>query len=140
MIPNDSGPGGHPPPPPRPELPDLAAAHRRGPAAAVEAKWEALARYWRWMAGHRRQALRPGGAYPGACALVEAARAVPELRRLYPFTSHLILKFSSTTTFPYDVRLPSVEPLADGRFRVRRHLRGAPVIGEPATPGEALAL
>ncbi|GAA3385598.1 DUF6193 family natural product biosynthesis protein [Streptomyces racemochromogenes] len=137
MIPDDFRPIGrdHPDFLPLPERVDLDAAHLLGPAAAVEAKWEQMARSWRWYAEYA--VLRsPSRVYPRIVELVAAARAVPELRRLYPYTSHMILKFSSTTTIPYEVRLPSVEPLADGRFRVR-HGR---VLGECDGPGEALAL
>ncbi|MGE7387957.1 DUF6193 family natural product biosynthesis protein [Streptomyces sp. NPDC004126] len=137
MIPDDFRPIGrdHPDFPPRPERVDLDAAHRLGPAAAVEAKWESMARSWKWRAEY--EVVRsPSRVYPRIVELVAAARAVPELRRLYPYTSHLMLKFSSTTTIPYEVRLPSVEPLADGRFRVRH----GEVLGEFDSTGEALAL
>ncbi|MEU9716437.1 DUF6193 family natural product biosynthesis protein [Streptomyces sp. NPDC047976] len=137
MIPHDFRHIGrdHPDFPPQPEPVDLAAAHRLGPAAAVEAKWEWMARSWKWSAEYA-VVRSPSRVYPRIVELVAAARAVPELRRLYPYTSHMILKFSSTTTIPYEVRLPSVEPMADGRFRVRH----GGVIGEFGSTGEALAL
>lgn len=138
MIPDDFRHMGrdHPDCPPLPERVDLDAAHLRGPASAVEAKWEWTARSWKWSAEYA-VVRSPSRVYPRIVELVAAARAVPELRRLYPFTSHMILKFSSTTTIPYEVRLPSVEPMADGRFRVRR---GGEVLGEFGSTGEALAL
>ncbi|MEV7169192.1 DUF6193 family natural product biosynthesis protein [Streptomyces sp. NPDC093224] len=124
--------------PPRPVLPDRAAAHRRGPAAAVEAQWESLRLVWEWrQAAHRIR--RPGGPFPVLLPLLEAAGAQPRLRRLYPFTSHSILRFSSSTTFPWTVQGGSVEPLYDGRFRVRRAGPHA-VIGEVDSPEEAVAL
>ncbi|GLX21562.1 DUF6193 family natural product biosynthesis protein [Streptomyces lavendulae] len=138
MIPHDFRHIGrdHPDCPPLPERVDLAAAHLRGPAAAVEARWEWTARSWEWSAAYA-VVRSPSRVYPRIVELVAAARAVPELRRLYPFTSHTILKFSSTTTIPYEVRLPSVEPTAGGRFRVRR---GGEVLGEFDGTQEALAL
>ncbi|WP_405982615.1 DUF6193 family natural product biosynthesis protein [Streptomyces sp. NBC_00158] len=137
MIPDDFRPIGrdHPDFPPLPEPVDLAAAHRLGPAAAVEAKWEWMARSWKWKAEYA-VLCSPSRVYPRIVELIAAARAVPGLRRLYPYTSHMMLKFSSTTTIPYEVRLPSAEPLADGRFRVRH----GEVLGEFDSTGEALAL
>ncbi len=116
----------------------MAAARRRGPAAAVEAQWESLRLVWEWrQAAHRIH--RPGGPFPVLLPLLEAAGAQPRLRLLYPFTSHSILRFSSSTTFPWTVQGGSVEPLYDGRFRVRP---GDPhaVISEVDSPEEAVSL
>ncbi|WCD88143.1 hypothetical protein KPP03845_104548 [Streptomyces xanthophaeus] len=120
-------------------MPDLDAARLRGPAEAVAVRWEQLVLAARWM--RERHALRrPGRPYPPLVPLLEAARADPVLGRLYPVTSHYAVSFSTLTRMPYDVRLPSVEPLADGRYRLRgpRHL-GAGVTGHATTPHEALA-
>ncbi|MEV6006114.1 DUF6193 family natural product biosynthesis protein [Streptomyces sp. NPDC051976] len=127
-----------PPLPPRPVLPDMAAAHARGPAAAVEAHWQSVRLAWLW-----RQAVheirRPGRAYPPVVALLDAAAAQPRLRRLYPFTSHFALLFSSSTSYPWAVQGGSIEPMDNGRFTVRRRDPSA-VIGEVGTAEEAVAL
>ncbi|MGW9210982.1 DUF6193 family natural product biosynthesis protein [Embleya sp. NPDC055664] len=124
--------------PPRPALPDLAAAHERGPAAAVEVKWQRLMLSWQWMR-ERHEILRPTRPYPGIVPLLEAAFAEPGLRQLFPFTSHHTLCFSSSTEYPYVPRVPCVDPLSDGRFRVRRP-RSSTVIGFADTAEEAVAL
>ncbi|MFE9463878.1 DUF6193 family natural product biosynthesis protein [Streptomyces virginiae] len=82
---------------------------------------------------------RPDRPYPPVVPLLEAAYAHPRLRRLFPFTSHYSLNLSSCTEHPYLVQVPSVDPMADGRFRVRS-VRSAHVIGWADTAGEAVAL
>ncbi|MFG2840899.1 DUF6193 family natural product biosynthesis protein [Streptomyces zaomyceticus] len=138
MNSNDSAPVGHGPLPARPDLPDLVAAHERGPYDAVEARWQQLVLTWQW---HReRHELRaPGRPYPGIVPLLKAARAEPTLRQLYPFTSHHTLCFSSRTTYPWVLLAPAVDPLIDGRFRIRQP-RSSTVIGYADSPEEAIAL
>lgn len=75
----------------------------------------------------------------GVLDLIEAAAAQPGLRRLYPFTSKWTLWFSARTSHPFEVELPAVEPLRDGRFCVRSPSLKA-VIGEADTAEEAIAL
>ncbi|MFB7667800.1 DUF6193 family natural product biosynthesis protein [Kitasatospora sp. NPDC056138] len=96
----------------------------------------------------RRHVLRtvveppPAGDPPAgeqARALLEAAHAEPKLRQLYPFTSHHTLCLSSCPTIPYIVQVPSVDPLRDGRFRIRRP-RSSSVIGYADTPEDAISL
>ncbi|MFI1177278.1 DUF6193 family natural product biosynthesis protein [Streptomyces melanogenes] len=124
--------------PPRPVLPDMAAARSRGPADAVEAHWQSLRLKWQWShAAHQIRA--PGRAYPGIVPLLEAAAAQPRLRRLYPFTSHFALLFSSSTSYPWAVQAGSIEPLHNGRFKVRRR-NPFVVIGEVDTAEEAVTL
>ncbi len=135
---NPGVPGQMPSIPPRPQLPDLAAARALGPAAAVETHWQRLLLVWRWHQ-ERHEALYPGVAYPDIVALIEAAGAAPRLRQLYPFTSHFSLHFSSRTSYPWSVRAPSAEALRDGRFRVRRP-RSSDVIGLTPTVDAAVAL
>ncbi len=43
----------------------LVAAHRRGPADAVEARWRQLALAWQWRR-ERQEVLRPGVGYPAS--------------------------------------------------------------------------
>jgi hypothetical protein len=122
--------------PPRPQLPNLAAARLRGPAEAVAIRWQQLLLVWRWHC-ERHQAIYPSRAYPDLAALIEAAGAEPKLRQLYPFTSHFRLCFSSHTSHPWSVRAPSIEPLRDDRFRV---LRRSEVIEVTDTAAAAVAL
>ncbi|MER7849257.1 DUF6193 family natural product biosynthesis protein [Kitasatospora sp. NPDC096077] len=123
---------------PGPVVPDIAAVHGRGPADAVEARWQALRLRWqRSEAAHRiRSPRRP---YPGVVPLLEAAAAQPGLRRLSPFTSHYTLRFgcSGTTDGFGTVLAGSIEPLHDGRFRVRHR---STVVGEVDTADEAVVL
>lgn len=123
---------------------DLGRAGRDGTAAdpavgaAVEARWRQLALVWQWER-KRQQANAPDTPYPGIVALLEAARADPALRLLYPFTSHFTVCFSSTVRFPYVVRAPSVTPLPDGTYRVQRREVPA-ILGVVGTAAEAVAL
>lgn len=70
---------------------------------------------------------------------MEAAAAQPRLRRLYPFTSHFTLLFSSSISYPWSMQAGSIEPLHNGRFKVRRRSPSA-VIGEVDTAEEAVTL
>ncbi|MFE6787877.1 DUF6193 family natural product biosynthesis protein [Streptomyces sp. NPDC057680] len=138
MDANNETPDQQPLLPPRPVLPDMAAAHSRGPADAVEAHWQALRLSWQWH--HAVHHIRsPGRPYPGIVPLLEAAAAQPRLRRLYPFTSHFTLFFSSSTSYPWTVQAGSIEPLHNGRFKVRRRHPSA-VIGDVNTAEEAVTL
>ncbi|MGP3919043.1 DUF6193 family natural product biosynthesis protein [Nonomuraea sp. 10N515B] len=138
MTMNSGASGRIPRIPPKPELPDLAAARMLGPAETVEARWQQLLLVWRWH-HERHEALHPGNAYPGIVALIEAAGAEPKLWQLYPFTSHFRVLFSNCTSYPWSVQAPSIEPLRDGRFCVRRP-RSSEVIGVTHTAGTAVAL
>ncbi|MEV8037480.1 DUF6193 family natural product biosynthesis protein [Streptomyces sp. NPDC086182] len=132
------GPGHTPAIPPRPTLPDLTAARELGPAETVEARWQQLLLVWQWH-HERHEVLKPGSAYPDIVSLIEAAGAVPKLWQLYPFTSHFSLNFSNFTSPPWSVRAPSVDPLHDGRFRVRRP-RSSDVIGFTHAADAAVSL
>ncbi|MDH6131025.1 hypothetical protein P3T37_000392 [Kitasatospora sp. MAA4] len=81
----------------------------------------------------------PGHPYPGIIPLLEAAAAQPRLRRLHPFTSHFTLLFSSSASYPWTVQAGSIEPLHNGRFKVRRRNPSA-LIGEVDTAAEAVTL
>ncbi|KUN46863.1 hypothetical protein AQJ27_13885 [Streptomyces olivochromogenes] len=131
---------GRRPLPAKPVLPDadVAAAHRRGPADAVEARWRQPALVWQWRR-ERQEVLRPGVGYPGIVHLVEVARAERALRQLYPYNSHCAVRLSSRTRYPYALRAPSVLPRHDGRFRVFV-ARGGTLRGETGTAEAAVAL
>ncbi|MFI0960736.1 DUF6193 family natural product biosynthesis protein [Streptomyces sp. NPDC021080] len=116
----------------------MAAARGRGPADVVEAHWQSIRLSWRWI--HAVHQIRsPERPFPGIVPLLEAAAAQPRLRRLRPFTSHFALHFSSSTSYPWTVQAGSIEPLFNGRFKVRRRSPTA-VIGEVETAEEAVAL
>ncbi|MGR7001196.1 DUF6193 family natural product biosynthesis protein [Yinghuangia aomiensis] len=126
-------PGSVRPDPPRPVLPDMAAARAEGPAAVVEAQWETLSLRWGWSERHST------GAGRGLVNLIAAARAEPRLAQLYPFTSHYMLRLSACMPFPYRIVAPQVEPMRDGRFRVYAP-RSAALIGTTDTVEEAVSL
>lgn len=138
MDSNDLGAVGRRPLPAKPVLPDVAAAHLRGPADAVEARWRQLALVWQWRR-ERQEVLRPGVGYPGIVHLIEVAHAERTLRQLYPYNSHFALHLSSCTRYPYVLRVPSVLPRHDGRFRVFVPRVGT-VLGETDTAEAAVAL
>ncbi|MGF1426477.1 DUF6193 family natural product biosynthesis protein [Kitasatospora sp. LaBMicrA B282] len=107
---------------------DWAVAHEREPLDAVELAW-----------CHTLDSLRlsPWDRSPRNLALLEAAYAQPELRRLTPVTSHFMLWFSTRARFPY-VRVGySIDPLPDGRCVVRDK---GDVVAHTASPEEAVAL
>ncbi|MCX4780374.1 DUF6193 family natural product biosynthesis protein [Streptomyces sp. NBC_01264] len=104
-------------------------------AAVVEAQWTDRRRVWADSLERRG----PTVSSLGTLAVLEAAHEDPLLRRLYPYTSHGHVHFSSTTRFPYEEAVPFVIPLPDGRFRVRRRDPSGEV-GEADTAGEAVAL
>ncbi|QIY97678.1 DUF6193 family natural product biosynthesis protein [Streptomyces sp. S1D4-11] len=137
MDSHDLGAVGRRPLPAKPDLPDVAAAHRRGPADAVEARWRQPALAWQWRR-ERQEVLRPGVGHPGIVDLIEVARA-ERTRRLYPYTSHFALHLSSCTRYPYALRVPSVLPRHDGRFQVFVP-RGGTLLGETDTAEAAVAL
>ncbi|SOE29749.1 hypothetical protein SAMN05442782_6630 [Streptomyces sp. OK228] len=79
-----------------------------------------------------------GDGLPGIVDLIEAAGAERTLRQLYPYNSHFALHLSSCTRYPY-VRVPSVLPRYDGRFRAFVPRVGT-LLGETDTAEAAVAL
>ncbi len=123
---------------PKPVLPDMAEARSHGSAAAIEARWLSLQLSWQW-ARDVHEIRSPGHPYPGIVPLLEAAAATPRLRRLYPFTSHFALLFSSRTDYPWILQAGSIEPLRNGSFKVRRR-DPLTVVGQVETAAEAVDL
>ncbi|GAA4837978.1 DUF6193 family natural product biosynthesis protein [Kitasatospora terrestris] len=107
-----------------------APAHEREPFGPVELAW--------W---HKLDSARPPRArHPlqvRQLALLEAAHAHPELRRLTPGTSHFVVWFSTTSTYPYERVGCSIEPRIDA-YVVR--YPGTRTAIHTATPEEAVAL
>jgi hypothetical protein len=84
----------------------LAGARERGDA--VEAAWLSLYENHTGNAVHAR-----------LHAFVALAFYELRLRRLRPYTSHWMLVFSRSPTFPWSRDCPSVDPLEPGSYRVR---------------------
>ncbi|MGW3040153.1 DUF6193 family natural product biosynthesis protein [Kitasatospora sp. NPDC001159] len=110
------------------EFTELAEAHERGPAAAVEAQWR---RIWEEAADEPE--------FTEFGLLVEAAHAEPRLRQLYPFSSHWTLGFRARTGAPSRAEV-AIVPAHNGRpYRVQRFPHDG-LIAEAATAQEAVAL
>ncbi|MET9919847.1 DUF6193 family natural product biosynthesis protein [Streptomyces sp. NPDC006435] len=71
--------------------------------------------------------------------LVEAAYAEPALRALYPFTSHWVLRFSTTTRPDLTIAGPCLTANGDGTYGVGRGFISQD-LGRFATAHEAVAL
>lgn len=104
----------------------LARAHERGPADAVAERWRSL-----------RGVLSPDERL--LADLIEAAYAVPLLRQLFPYTSHLSLGFSTCTGFPYTDDIPRIDPGEHGGYVLRNRFLGD-VIAEADDAESAIAI
>ncbi|MEV3986276.1 DUF6193 family natural product biosynthesis protein [Nonomuraea sp. NPDC049758] len=94
-----------------------------------------IASEWQWMLKDARDA-----DWPEYQALIEAAYAEPRLRRLYPYTSHWELGFSSTPDYPFS--RPSVwidAPRGAGGYTISEG-RNDPDPMQIPTPAEAIAI
>ncbi|MET8000988.1 DUF6193 family natural product biosynthesis protein [Nonomuraea glycinis] len=109
------------------KISEKAYAHERGPADVVAVQWRFV----------RRDAR--DSSVEGVHALVEAAHARPQLRQLLPVLSHWSLHFSMCTGYPYIWKIPFVDPLSNGRYRVSGPARNVD-IGEVDSADEAIAL
>jgi hypothetical protein len=108
---------------------ELAEAHERGPAAAVDVKWRLL-----------REEAAEAPDFPEFGLLVETAHSEPRLRQLYPFTSHWTLGFNARTGNPCPPEV-AIVPSHQGRpYRVQRHPHDGPLIAEAATAAEAVSV
>ncbi|CAL9427237.1 hypothetical protein SUDANB120_01970 [Streptomyces sp. enrichment culture] len=107
-----------------------------GTRAGAEALWQRLPTTWRLMVERGGPQAAAGR---GVLALIEAAAAQPELRRLYPFTSRCVLRFGSRGGVPTEADAPALEPTRDGRFRVLSPSLQR-VLGEADSAEEAVAL
>ncbi|WP_426502138.1 DUF6193 family natural product biosynthesis protein [Dactylosporangium sp. McL0621] len=97
------------------------------PARLAEAEWQCV------------RAEMTASGLPRLHAITEAAYTAPELRQLYPYTSHWILRFSATTRpFLRDVGL-SLWAETEDAFVVRSRYLGD-VIGETTTAEHAVAI
>ena len=118
------------------EYKDLART-QRGPADAVAEKW-------RWLRHHWGRDDR----FPFVADLIEAAYAVPQLRQLYPYTSHFTLQFSTCTVWPYSGDIPCIQPAPQDKvymlhqcdgYVLRNRLMGD-VIGEADDAENAITI
>ncbi|MFJ5231293.1 DUF6193 family natural product biosynthesis protein [Kitasatospora sp. NPDC088391] len=113
---------------------DWAFVHERTPLGPVELEWRLLLQRFEHSAHPWPEFLKP---------LWEAAFAEPQLRRLYPVTSHYLLWFSTTTDFPFERVGAAIQPFSDGGYlvRARRAEPAAETTGTTvASVGEAVAL
>ncbi|MFJ4519098.1 DUF6193 family natural product biosynthesis protein [Streptomyces sp. NPDC088816] len=107
---------------------ELAEAHERGPAAAVEVQWRLM-----------QEEAERAPEFPEFGQLVAAARAALKLRQLFPVSSHWTLCFNPSTGIPSRPEV-AIAPARNGRpFRVQRFPHGG-FLGEAATATEAVAL
>ncbi|MFJ4785574.1 DUF6193 family natural product biosynthesis protein [Streptomyces sp. NPDC088794] len=106
----------------------LAEAHELGPEAAVAAQWDRL-----------KEKAADTPSFPEFGRLVEAAYAEPRLRRLFPFTSHWTVAFSSCTDGPYHDEIAIAPQYGGGPYLVLRHANTG-MLGESATAEEAVTL
>lgn len=97
------------------------------PADVVAAEWH-----------HLRQDAETAD-WPEYRALIEAAYAEPALRRLYPYTSHWTLRFSTTTDFPFSPDIVCLEAFEGDRYSVRASLAGV-TLAETTTAAAAVSL
>jgi hypothetical protein len=106
----------------------LARAHERGPADAVAEQWRLLRAGW----GSEDR-------FRFVTDIIEAAHAVPVLRQLFPYTSHLSLCFSTCTGYPYSDDIPLIEPREGDGYAVRNRFRDE-VIGQAEDAQSAVAI
>ncbi|MFF8712133.1 DUF6193 family natural product biosynthesis protein [Streptomyces sp. NPDC015184] len=101
------------------------------PARLTESEWRSM----------RQEAdeLERGAWQEGYRTLVEAAYAEPALRALYPFTSHWVLRFSTTTRPSLTIAGPCLTANGDGTYGVGRGFISQD-LGRFATAHEAVAL
>jgi hypothetical protein len=104
---------------------ELSQAHERGPEHAVARKWQILL--------DRSELVHTQ-------PLIEAAFAVPELRELFPFTSHWELHLSRCTGFPYTSDVPFMDPGRHGTIRVALPANPEELLGDVTDPAAAAAL
>ena len=86
----------------------FAEAFERGEAEAID---------YRWRSYHDNSP--PAPQLTRLHPFIAQALAEPRLRELLPYTSHWTLCFSRSAGYPYSNDCPVVEPLDDGRYRVR---------------------
>ncbi|KAB2388655.1 DUF6193 family natural product biosynthesis protein [Actinomadura montaniterrae] len=96
---------------------------------------DVIASEWQW---HLKDAVDAG--WPQYQALVETAFAEPKLRRLFPFTSHWALGFSTTPDDLFSPPFVSIDsPWGTGDYTIREWWNG-PALHHVATPAEAIAI
>ncbi|RBQ15799.1 hypothetical protein DP939_32800 [Spongiactinospora rosea] len=94
-----------------------------------------IASEWQWLL---KSAVDAG--WPQYQALIESAHAESKLRRLYPFTSHWALSFSTTPDYPFSPPFVSIDPpRGTGDYTIREWWNG-PALNYVTTPAEAIAI
>jgi hypothetical protein len=108
---------------------EIADAHERGPQDPLSVRWRLLRRHWAQQ-----------GRFPETAAVLEIAFHVPQLRRLYPYTSHADVHFCTSTDFLAGRQLPYILPRPRERYYVRGPEPSTAIIGETRSATEALSL
>jgi hypothetical protein len=104
------------------EVPD------KNPAAIIASEWQYLLKDAR------------DADWPAYQALIEAAYAEPMLRRLYPYTSHWALGFSSTPDYPFSRPFAWIDaPRGAGGYTISEG-RNDPDLIQIPTPAEVISI
>ncbi|WP_144069947.1 DUF6193 family natural product biosynthesis protein [Nonomuraea indica] len=109
------------------ELCRLAEAAEQGPTQTVSEQWL-------WMRQDAEEA-----PWPEYRALIEAANAEPQLRQLFPYTSHWSLRLSAIAGFRFSADVLCLEAHRGSGYVVKASWQGA-VLGETTTAQEAVSL
>jgi hypothetical protein len=100
----------------------------QGPAAVVTAEWRMV-----------RQRAEEGD-HPRHRELVETAYREPKLRQLYPYTTHQVLSFSTTTGYPFSPSPVSLTAWGPSTSFYRVWVAGGVAVGDVSTAEDAVAL
>nr|WTA23885.1 DUF6193 family natural product biosynthesis protein [Streptomyces sp. NBC_00853] len=96
---------------------------------------DVIASEWQWLLTDA-----DGADWPQYQALIESAHAEPKLRRLYPFTGHWTLGFSSTPDCAFSPSFVSIDsPRGTGDYTIREWWNG-PALHHVTTAAEAIAI
>jgi hypothetical protein len=106
---------------------------RRGEAAELGPE-HIVAGEWEWLLKDADEAN-----WPEYQALISAAYAEPKLRQLYPYTSHRMLRFSTTTGYPFSPDIVCLTASKESTFTVRENWMGS-TIATVATAEEAVTI
>jgi len=108
---------------------EIADAHDHGSQDPLSVQWRLKRRHWAQV-----------GRFPETVALLEIAFHVPELRRLYPYTSHADVHFSTGPDVLTGRHLPHVRVRHGERYYVCGPAPDLAVLGETRSAAEALSM
>jgi hypothetical protein len=107
---------------------EIVEEHERGPQDPASVQWRLIRRHW-----------AQDGRFPETVAVLEIAFHVPQLRRLYPYTSHADVHFSRGTDVLGGDDLPSMRPRPRERYYVWGPQPNTALLGETRSATEALS-